>query len=583
MQAAPSIPTLPLLPLLPAAARPWVRPIEPVLHKLLIPDAVLAHVDAARGSGSGARFAARLLTSLDIGFDVDPRELRRVPASGRAVVVCNHPYGIVEGLILMAMLERVRADTRILANRILAAIPEVRQQIIPVNPLYAGAQPENRAPLRAAIAWLTQGGLLSIFPAGEVAHPTWNHYTVTDPPWKTTAVRLALRARSSIVPIFFEGANSVGFQLAGVLHPALRTVSLPREFYRLRGTTIRLRVGNPIPHAALADYGDAEKSTGYVRARTYFLANRSPRPAVRKEMAAEPVGVPAAADPARLLSDEIQALPAGCQLTGNRDFEVYLARAAQIPRLLAEIGRCRELAFRAVGEGTGRARDLDSFDQHYQHLILWSRKDSRLAGSYRLAFTEDVLPLRGIRGLYSSTLFRFKKQFFDQLGPAVELGRSFVAPEYQRSFHPLLLLWKGILRAVESRAGVRAAFGAVSISREYQEASRLAMAAYLSRHTRHALARMVVPRCPLRVMPFRGAGVRPLAEAAASLDGISGAIADIELDSKGVPVLLRHYVKTGGRLLALSIDRQFADVLDALLILELRNAPAGVLERCLME
>jgi len=583
MQASPSLPSLPLLPLLPAAVRPWVRPIEPVLQKLLIPDAVVAHVDAARGGGSGARFAASLLASLGIGFEVDSRELRRIPVSGRAVVVCNHPYGIVEGLILMAMLERVRADTRILANWILSSVPEVRQQIIPVNPFRIGAQPENRAPLRQAIAWLRQGGLLCIFPAGEVAHTTWNNYSVTDPPWKTTAVRLALCAESSVVPIFFEGANSVGFQLAGILHPVLRTVSLPREFYRLRGTTIRLRVGNPIPHAVISDYGDAEKSTAYVRARTYFLANRSARQRVRSETAAPHVRIPARAEPTHVLAEEIDALPAESYLTGNRDFEVFLTRAAQIPHLLAEIGRCRELAFRAVGEGTGRSTDLDSFDDYYHHLILWSRKDSRLAGSYRLAFTEDVLPDRAIRGMYSSTLFRFKKQFFEQLGPAVELGRSFIVPEYQRSYHSLLLLWKGILRAVERRSGVRALFGAVSISREYQEASRLVMAAYLSRHSRHPLARFVVPRCPLRVKPFHGAAVRSLADAAESLEAVSGAIADIELDSKGVPVLLRHYIKTGGRLLALSIDRQFADVLDALLILELRNAPSGVLDRCLSE
>jgi len=169
-------------------------------------------------------------------------------------------------------------------------------------------------------------------------------------------------------------------------------------------------------------------------------------------------------------------LPADCELIRNGEFTVYLASAVQIPRLLLEIGRRRELAFRLVGEGTGRQIDLDWFDDHYYHLFLWNRADGRLAGAYRLALTSEVLDRFGIRGLYTSTLFRYQPQFFERIGPAIELGRSFVSPEYQKSYSPLLLLWKGITRFVQQRPEAAVLFGAVSISRDYRAASRGLMA-----------------------------------------------------------------------------------------------------------
>src|SRR5258708_4025106 len=186
-------------------------------------------------------------------------------------------------------------------------------------------------------------------------------------------------------------------------------------------------------------------------------------------MSIGPVGLPANQ---RSLSEEVAALPAYCELAGNNEFSVFLAGARQIPRLLLEIGRRREVAFRQVGEGTRKAADLDRFDEHYQHLFLWNKADGRLAGAYRLALTTDVLKQFGIRGLYTSTLFRYKPRFFDRLGPAVELGRSFICPEYQKSYAPLLLLWKGITRFVLPHPEAASLFGAGSISRDYQEAAR---------------------------------------------------------------------------------------------------------------
>jgi putative hemolysin len=491
-------------------------------------------VDHSRG---GAEFARGLLRLLDISFAIEPADLQRIPATGPAIAVANHPFGIVEGLILGALLDQVRPDWKILANSMLRGVGELRANLVLVNPFNTpGAHRQNLAPLREARAWLSGGGLLAAFPGGEVASLNWKEHSVTDPPWKTAAVRLALRARCPLVPVLFMGANSVPFQLAGTLHPVLRTLSLAREFEKLSGKTVRLRIGNPIHPNVLEGYQDACHAMAYIRSRTYFLSNRS-EPGPTPVMGAPKTRTRAVVPPGLVLplAEEVAALPAACELAANNTFGVYLAQAAEIPRLLDEIGRCREIAFRDAGEGTGRDRDLDRFDPHYQHLFLWSKTDDRLAGAYRLAVTTDVLPRFGIDGLYTSTLFRFDPQFFERIGPAVELGRSFVMPEYQKSYASLLLLWKGIICAVRRRPEAPVLFGAVSISNRYQAASRGLMVNYLSARASHELTRFVQPRKRFRHAAVRDPQIKRFAMLAADIEDVSLSIADIEHDEKGVP------------------------------------------------
>jgi putative hemolysin len=584
MQASAVKSTLSLAPILPPALRHVVQPLEPALLRFLVPGEVLSILETAGHGCSGARFAEHLLDSLNVRFPVDDRDLLRVPESGAAVVMANHPYGIVEGLILMVVLDRLRPDAKLLANSVLAGINELRPQMILVDPFERPeARMKNHGPLREAVHWLSRQGLLTTFPAREVAHLDWKQQSITDPPWRPAAARLALRARCPVLPVYFQGANSVPFHLAGTLHPGLRTAALAHEFHKLRGRKIRFRIGSPIPYNVLAAYPDSECATEYLRSRTFFLSNRA-------EFVAVPPGFSLnqmrrrAIDPpgdGRLLSEEVAALPVDSELAANGEFSVYLAESEQIPHMLQEIGRCREQAFREVGEGTGKDLDLDRFDTYYQHLFLWSKTDRRLAGAYRLAITTDVLPRHGLSGLYTSTLFRFHDRFFARLGPAVELGRSFVLPQYQKNYASLLLLWKGITRVVQHRPEAPVLFGGVSISSQYRAASRGLIATYLSGRASHELARFVQPRRKFRDPAMRSREIRRFAAAAASIEDVSLSIADIEEDSKGVPVLLRQYLKAGGRLLAFNLDPNFSNALDALIIADLRTAPPALLERCM--
>jgi putative hemolysin len=571
-------------PMLPPLLRRWSQQLEPMLYRLFVPAEVDSGLRRARHAGTGARFASSLLNWLGISFVWDEADAKRIPAQGPAVIVANHPYGIAEGLVMAVLLASTRPDWKILANAQLAGIREFGDHMVPVD-VFGSPQAalQNRAPLRRSIEWLKHGGALAVFPAGEVAHLDWKQRMVADPEWKSTAARLALRTQCPVVPVHFEGANSLAFHLAGALHPSLRTVGLARELAKLSGKAIRLRIGSPVPPAVLVGFRDAANATQYLRSRTMLLANRPaavvPAPAVHPARRRPAAIAPPESE--RLLSEEVAALPAESELARQGGLSVHIAEAAQIPRLLQEIGRCREMTFREIGEGTGRSVDLDPFDRYYRHLFLWDAAACRLAGAYRMAVTTDVVSAHGVAGLYTSTLFRFDRRFFEKLGPAVELGRSFVTAAYQKDFAPLLLLWKGIMRLVARRPDAPLLFGAVSISREYCAASRSLIAGYLSLKYEHPLARLVTPRHRVDRSAGRAPHFRELAAAAATVEELSLAVADLERDAKGVPVLLRQYLKTGGRLLGLGVDPRFSHTLDALILTDLRQAPAALLERCL--
>lgn len=279
------------------------------------------------------------------------------------------------------------------------------------------------------------------------------------------------------------------------------------------------------------------------------------------------------------VDDEISELDKrGCKILEHGSFAIYAGRGEAMPVVLHEIGRLRELTFRAVGEGTGKMLDLDSFDPYYTHLVLWHKERRCIAGGYRLAWTEDVLPSRGLRGLYTSTLFRFAPGFLETIGPAVELGRTFVRAEFQKEYAPLMLLWQAIGRSVAARPHAPVVFGAVSISANYSDAAVELIVEYLrQRRLRSDLARLVMPRRAFRSRLTRAADIRLVAACLSEIEDLAMPLADI--DCSDVPVLLRQYVRLGGRIAGFSVDQNFSNVLDGLLVVDLRDTAPKLLAR----
>jgi putative hemolysin len=530
-----------------------------------------------------------VLAEMRVEWRISEADLARIPENGPAVVTSNHPFGLLDGAVLGALLNQVRPDVKVLTNHMLSGVPELHEYCIFVDPFGGeGSIARNRRSVRQALQWLENGGMLAMFPSGEVSHFRFRDMSIADPEWNSMAARLVRRTGAVAVPVFLPGSNSPTFQALGVLHPQLRTQRLISEFLQQTDREVEVRLGSKITAETLRNAGSDRDAASYLRWRTYILSERDARharpakkiPAVFGAMLrpkpSEPV---AAAVPAELLAKNLKGLAAEDLLFQNREFAVYLARASQIPDVLQEIGRLREVTFRAVGEGVGREVDLDRFDDHYRHLLLWSRERSELVGSYRIGFTSEILPAAGVGGLYTNTLFRYEANLFDELGPALELGRSFVRLEYQRQYAPLLMLWKGIGRYLAAHPEFAVLFGAVSISNRYCPWSRELLFRFFTGQDAHHLARLVTPRAPFRPRWLRQAQHFAPHSKIRELDQLTDPIADVEPDGKGVPILLKHYSKLGGRMLGFNVDKDFSDVLDGLVLVDLRKSDRTVLQR----
>ena len=258
---------------------------------------------------------------------------------------------------------------------------------------------------------------------------------------------------------------------------------------------------------------------------------------------------------------------------------VFVADAQQIPLALQEIGRLREVTFRNAGEGTGATRDLDRFDPHYQHLFVWNREKREIVGAYRIGNVPLLLAGHGRKGLYTESLFRFSSGFPENLGPALELGRSFIRPEYQRQYAALLLLWKGIGAYVWRRPEYATLIGAVSVSNRYSQASRELIARYFEKHQTPADRNAVKARHPLRGNFVQKWEIQALCSLLPDVDDLSAPIADLEPDGKGIPILMKQYVKLGGKLLAFSVDPRFGNTLDGFVMVDLRRTCPQILAR----
>lgn len=527
-----------------------------------------------------------LLAAMRIRLRVDATDQARIPVSGPVVVVANHPYGILDGAILTVLLTRVRPDVKILTNFLLGDTPELAEHCIFVDPFQSDRSiASNRRALREALSWLDQGGLLAIFPAGEVSHLQMPVAQIADSEWNEIAVRLIRRAGASALPVYFCGHNSVGFQLLGMIHPKLRTAFLLQEFLQQEGKTIEVRIGSEVSNQTIAEIEHDRDAIEYLRWRTYLLGRRQKSepswPETLRSRFILKVQEPIApgSNPSQLAA-EIARLPKEFCLAENGDLAVYLGSARETPELLGEIGRLREITFRQVGEGTGKSLDLDRFDHYYWHVVLWNRSKHELIGAYRAGNTADILAGYGISGLYTSTLFRYSERLFEKLGPALELGRSFVRPEYQRQYAPLLLLWKGIARLIAMHPKIPVLFGAVSISNDYSKASREMIYRFFeTRMQEDELAGLIEPRQPFRSGLLHRWDGRAMCNALRDLDQLSQPITDLEADGKSLPILLRQYAKIGGKLLAFNVDRKFSNVLDGLVVVDLRRTDAAVLER----
>ncbi len=525
---------------------------------------------------------------LNLRVQLRPGDLENIPKEGPVVVVANHPHGLSDGLMFGEILTRVRQDVRILANQQLALCEELDPWLIKVDVYEGGdATRKNLSGMRKMISWLRNGGMLATFPAGTVSSYSMEHKGVTDDPWNSNIAAIIKMTKATVVPVYFPGRNSLLFQGISLINRKARVAFIPQAVRRDGRHVHRIVVGKPIPYGQLAQHETPEAMVAHLRLRTYLLGKnyeKSRRPHVhKKDRKSKLEALIPAVSPADLQA-EIDALPAEClharQESG--DWDIYVADAVQIPKILLEIGRLREYTFRQVGEGSGKACDLDVYDNHYKHLFLWDRVRQKVGGAYRMGETDKIIARYGVKGLYNGEYFSFTPKALKTLTHALEMGRAFIIPEYQRRPLALGFIWEGIGQFMARNQQYRYLFGTVSISREYTNLSRALIVSYLKTHEMNpVLCKEVKAFAPPHKARLKRAEAHLLSTGLTDAQALSQLVADVEHDGKGIPVLLRQYLKLNGKILSFSVDKSFGDVLDCLILVDILKSPERAIKRYL--
>ncbi len=374
----------------------------------------------------GLEFINGVIDELEVKFEVSPEDLKRIPKTGSFITVSNHPFGGVDGILLIRTLGEIRPDYKVLANFILSKIKPMEEFFFPVNPFESRKEDKSSlSGLKLALNHLKDGNCLGVFPAGEVSTYQSGLLNIADRKWQPSMVRLIKNAKVPVVPIYFEGTNSKLFHLLGLIHPMLRTIKLPSELLNKRHKVIRIRIGNPIGVDEQEEFTDLNQYSRFLRAKTYALGTSlevkkffSPKGKKQKEEVVENIIDPI--DPAIVLN-EVEELKKDHLLFQSKNFSVICAPSIEMPNLMTEIGRLREITFREVGEGTNRKIDVDEFDLYYHQLFIWDEDEKRIVGAYRAGKGQEILDRYGIDGFYIHTLFKIDENFSSYLCESIEL------------------------------------------------------------------------------------------------------------------------------------------------------------------
>lgn len=548
--------------------------------------------DILRSLSGERNFFDRALAALDGSYQVSSHELKKIPKEGPLIVVANHPMGGLDGIVLGALLCQVRPDVKLLANYLLGYMKEIEPWLIPVDPFGGkAATVSNISAMKETIRHLKNGGCIATFPSGTVSHFQPRNMSVSDPEWNRNLASLARKTGATILPIYFRGRNGNFFQLAGLVHPRLRTALLIRELVRkAKRETVRMRIGSPLLPRKIAAFETDEELTAWMRLNTYILAQKK----IEEESKPEAPAVSSffqfghiknlykkilpgkkpmqdlilPIDPA-LMQAEIDELPESSKLVSGERVSVYAAYAWQIKWTMLEIGRLREKTFREVGEGTGKSVDTDEYDQYYMHIFMWDCENKKIMGAYRVGHVDKIVQSIGPQGLYATTLFKMRPELLEKMGHALEMGRSFVTSEYQKKRSTLAILWRGIGVYLANNPQYKTLYGPVSITTEYNSISKDLMVQFLSQHKTSAdLAKFVKAKTPPKVK-LNYDDKKAISCAGGDIDKISALISEIEVDNKGIPVLLKHYLRLNGELLAFNVDKSFNNCIDGLIMVDM--------------
>jgi len=409
----------------------------------------------------GVEFVEQILQHFEFTFQTKWNEKERIPAEGRVVIISNHPLGTLDAAALFKLVSEVRSDVKVVVEHGEEQLESLSPIVLPLNSSNLALDENTTATFEALLSFLEQEGALIIFPSQDLSRARLGG--VTDTKWRCDFLQLALDAKSNVLPVFIDATNSAMFYSLSAIYKPLSSLMLVPEMYKKNNKAVEIRVGNLIANESFSSCGLPVKTQvklfkkhvsriGRGKQGIWPTQSQIAHPEPRKDLK-------------QLISSQVR-------LGETKDGKhIYLYKNEGSCCVLREIGRLREIAFRAVGEGTGQRRDIDQYDASYSQLVLWDECNLEIVGAYRLAAAGEIIQQKGVSGLYSSGLFKYHEDMIPLLAQGAELGRSFVQPKYwgKRS---LDYLWYGIGAYLKENPQVRYLFGPVSISNDIPKTAK---------------------------------------------------------------------------------------------------------------
>ncbi|CAM1339033.1 GNAT family N-acyltransferase [Tenacibaculum aestuarii] len=535
-------------------------------------------------------FLNGLLDEFQIEFEIPEEDLKRIPKEGPFITISNHPLGGIDGILLLKLLLEHRADYKIIANFLLHRIEPLKPYVMPVNPFENHKDAKSSvAGVKNALLHLREGKPLGLFPAGEVSTYRDGKLMV-DKEWEQGAVRLIKKANVPVIPIYFHAKNSQLFYTLSKISDTLRTAKLPSELLSQKNRVIKVRIGKPISVKDQDAYPEIPEFYQFLRRKTYMLANPYEK-ASQKILSTQNLKIPKKAKnitsqkSPELFEKEVDALrEKGSRLLESKNYEVFFATAKEIPNILHEVGRLREITFREVGEGTNKPIDLDRFDKYYHHLFLWDNDQKKLVGAYRMGLGKDIFKKHGVNGFYIHTLFRIEPELYPMMEKTIEMGRAFIIKEYQQKPMPLFLLWKGIVHVTLRYPEHKYLMGGVSISNQFSEFSKSLMIEFMKSHYYDPyVAQYIHPKKEFKVK-LKDADKDFVFDATeADMQKFDKLIDELEPGELRIPVLIKKYVKQNARLVAFNVDPKFNNAIDGLMYIKVADIPESTVKPVMEE
>ncbi len=413
-------------------------------------------------------FIDEIFEMLNFSFRIANKDIKRIPSEGRLICAANHPIGSLDSLSLIKLVSEIRTDVKIVANDVLLGIKNLEDLFLPFNLESRSAQRQN---IRAIAEALNKEMAVIIFPAAEVSRLKWIY--IRDGKWQKGVLYFSKKYKAPVLPIYIDGKNSLFFYLFSILHKGLSKVLLSHELFNKKNKTINIKVGDPIPPQAFAnDFINDKYQTKLLKKHVYLIAKGKTGIYKTEKNIIHPID-------RKAIKSELN----NSELIGKTsdDKKIILANYYDSPNVLREIARLREITFRKVGEGTGKKKDLDKFDKHYKHLVVWDENELEIIGSYRIGLGKEILEEFGTDGFYTSTIFKYEADFISEYMPdSIELGRSFVQKKYWNT-NALNYLWQGIGAFLAHHNHVKFLFGGVSISNNYPESAKKMIVYYFQK------------------------------------------------------------------------------------------------------